>query len=262
MRHKRFRRIAAAVLIAALAAGLGLWSAAQERVPTVTYTDGAEAHFSFSNTGSGSDNDLFPAFKGCMPGDRLTQNIRVQAAGTNDPSGAQIYLRAEIDGDASAKADSGLTYDDVLRYLSITVASADAPTVPLAGSAAANQIGESAAVLLGTVRPGEAPLELTVTITVDPAMGNDFQQAAAHIVWGFSADAAADPTPPPLETEEHFAYIFGYPDGTIRPVYLYCVDADEFVVNKLLDRGSLSATTIVTNVQDFITIVAKGLDVI
>lgn len=49
------------------------------------------------------------------------------------------------------------------------------------------------------------------------------------------------------------------PDGTIRPVYLYAVDAEEFVVNKLLDRGSLSATTIVTNVQDFISIVAKGL---
>ena len=50
-------------------------------------------------------------------------------------------------------------------------------------------------------------------------------------------------------------------DGTIRPVYLYTVDADEFVVNKLMDRGSLSATTIVTNVQDFVTIVAKGLGV-
>lgn len=50
-------------------------------------------------------------------------------------------------------------------------------------------------------------------------------------------------------------------DGTIRPVYLYTVDADEFVVNKLMDRGSLSATTIVTNVQDFITIIAKGLGV-
>ena len=50
-------------------------------------------------------------------------------------------------------------------------------------------------------------------------------------------------------------------DGTIRPVFLYTVDADEFVVNKLLDRGSLSATTVVTNVQDFITIVAKGLGV-
>ena len=51
-------------------------------------------------------------------------------------------------------------------------------------------------------------------------------------------------------------------DGTVRPLYLYTVDADEFVVNKLLDRGSLAATTIVTNVQDFITIVAKGLGVL
>ena len=49
-------------------------------------------------------------------------------------------------------------------------------------------------------------------------------------------------------------------DGTVRPVYLYTVDIDEFVVNKLLDRGSLSATTVVTNVQDFITHVAKGLE--
>lgn len=48
-------------------------------------------------------------------------------------------------------------------------------------------------------------------------------------------------------------------DEKVRPVYLYTVDIDEFVVNKLLDRGSLSATTIVTNVQDFITHVAKGL---
>lgn len=50
-------------------------------------------------------------------------------------------------------------------------------------------------------------------------------------------------------------------DGSIRPLYLYTVDADEFVVNKLLDRGSLSAKTIVTNVQDFITLVARGLRV-
>ena len=48
-------------------------------------------------------------------------------------------------------------------------------------------------------------------------------------------------------------------DGTVRPVYFYAVDIDEFVVNKLLDRGSLSATTVVANVQDFITLVAKGL---
>ncbi|MGI6756055.1 MAG: hypothetical protein ACOX4F_08615 [Atopobiaceae bacterium] len=50
-------------------------------------------------------------------------------------------------------------------------------------------------------------------------------------------------------------------DG-IRPLYLYAVDSTEFVVNKLQDRGSLSATAIVTNVQDFITIVARGLGVV
>ncbi len=51
------------------------------------------------------------------------------------------------------------------------------------------------------------------------------------------------------------------PDGTVRPLYLYAVDAAEFVLNKLQDRGSLSATTIVANVQDFITIVSRGLGV-
>ena len=51
-------------------------------------------------------------------------------------------------------------------------------------------------------------------------------------------------------------------DGSIRPVYFYAVDADEFVVNKLLDRGSLSATTMVANVHDFITRVARNLGVI
>ena len=48
-------------------------------------------------------------------------------------------------------------------------------------------------------------------------------------------------------------------DGSVRPVYLYCVDVAEFAVNKLADRGSLSAVGIVTTAQDFITIIAKGL---
>ena len=48
-------------------------------------------------------------------------------------------------------------------------------------------------------------------------------------------------------------------DGAVRPVFFYSVDISEFAVNKLKDRGSLSATGIVTNVQDFIVNVAKGL---
>ena len=48
-------------------------------------------------------------------------------------------------------------------------------------------------------------------------------------------------------------------DGTVRQVYFYCVDVSEFAVNKLADRGSLSARGIVTNVQDFVVLLQKGL---
>ncbi|MBR3873303.1 MAG: hypothetical protein IKJ26_03940 [Clostridia bacterium] len=49
------------------------------------------------------------------------------------------------------------------------------------------------------------------------------------------------------------------PDGTIRQVYFYCVDVSEFAVNKLADRGSLSARGIVTNVQDFAVLLERAL---
>lgn len=49
-------------------------------------------------------------------------------------------------------------------------------------------------------------------------------------------------------------------EGVVRPVFIYSVDISEFAVNKLKDRGSLTATGIVTNVQDFIVNVAKGLN--
>ena len=58
-----------------------------------------------------------------------------------------------------------------------------------------------------------------------------------------------------------FSALQGALDGTVRQVYFYCVDISEFTVNKLSDRGSLSARGIVTNAQDFIVNLAKGLDV-
>jgi lysine-ketoglutarate reductase/saccharopine dehydrogenase-like protein (TIGR00300 family) len=48
-------------------------------------------------------------------------------------------------------------------------------------------------------------------------------------------------------------------DGTIRPVYFYTVDMSEFAVNKLADRGSLTARSILTNTQDFVVNLERGL---
>lgn len=49
------------------------------------------------------------------------------------------------------------------------------------------------------------------------------------------------------------------PDGTKRPINFYVVDTAEFAVNKLSDRGSLGSKGIVTNVQDFVINLCKGL---
>ncbi len=46
---------------------------------------------------------------------------------------------------------------------------------------------------------------------------------------------------------------------TIRPVYFYIVDTTEFAFNKLRDRGSLSATSITTNVHDFLGNISRRL---
>ena len=84
MKHKKLTMIVALVLVVALAAGLGIWATGETNVPTVTYYDGSDgngARFTFTHTGDGSDTNLFPNFSNCMPGDSLTQTIRVQADG-------------------------------------------------------------------------------------------------------------------------------------------------------------------------------------
>jgi hypothetical protein len=47
--------------------------------------------------------------------------------------------------------------------------------------------------------------------------------------------------------------------GRVRPVYLYSVDMSEFVTGKLANRGSLMARAILTNVQDFIVTLERGM---
>lgn len=49
-------------------------------------------------------------------------------------------------------------------------------------------------------------------------------------------------------------------NGLIRPVYMYTVDIQEFAVNKLSDRGTLTAVSMVTNIQDFIRNVDRALN--
>jgi len=53
--------------------------------------------------------------------------------------------------------------------------------------------------------------------------------------------------------------VSGAVEGRVRPIYFYSVDMSEFATKKLADRGSLTARSILTNVQDFIVTLARGL---
>jgi len=48
-------------------------------------------------------------------------------------------------------------------------------------------------------------------------------------------------------------------ENQVRPVYFYSVDMSEFAANKLVNRGSLTTRSILTNVQDFVVTVERGL---
>ena len=48
--------------------------------------------------------------------------------------------------------------------------------------------------------------------------------------------------------------------GGVRPVFFYTVDMSEFAADKLANRGSLTARAILTNVQDFVVTLERGLN--
>ena len=223
MKHKKFTMIVALVLAVALAAGLGIWATGEEKLPTVTYYDGNDgnnARFAFTNTGKGSATDLFANFSNCMPGDSLTQTICVKADSANGAQGAKVYLRAEIDGDASAKEGTAIKYDDVLSHIHMTVSQDGKVLATNKDASLFDQLdaadGLKSDVLVAEVFPKADPIKLDVTVEIDPAMGNAFQEAAAHIKFVFSAEDNELP-PPPLERDNHDSYIAGYPDGTVAP---------------------------------------------
>ena len=45
----------------------------------------------------------------------------------------------------------------------------------------------------------------------------------------------------------------------VRPVFFYTIDMSEFAANKLANRGSLTAHSILTNVQDFVVTIERGI---
>jgi lysine-ketoglutarate reductase/saccharopine dehydrogenase-like protein (TIGR00300 family) len=110
-------------------------------------------------------------------------------------------------------------------------------------------------VLAGSIRDdGPLPSVISDAYAAQEAMRELVQKATTVICVAtmLHTIATGNMTPSFCLTEE----------GVVRPIYFYAIDTSDFVLNKLRDRGSLSAKTIVTNAQDFVNLVARGVGAI
>lgn len=141
---------------------------------SVTYIDGAE-EFVFEPGSEQSPTDLFPDFKGVMPGDTLTENITIKVDGEQD-STLKIYLRS---------LGSQENSEEFLSQMKLTVEQVGKDTLYEAPADQTAQLTDW--VDLGYFGSG-VDVTLKVTLEVPIEMGNDFQDAIGYLDWQFKVE--------------------------------------------------------------------------
>ena len=155
----------------------------------VTYSGNA-GNFVFEPGSDHSLTDLFPNFKGIMPGDTLTQQITVKNNADNKVK-VKIYIRS-----LGAHEDSV----DFLSQLGLKVAKSEENKMAYMFDAKANETAQLTDwVYLGTLYSG-GEVNLDVTLTVPVELDNEFQNKIGYLDWEFMIEEfpieEGDPKPP------------------------------------------------------------------
>lgn len=155
----------------------------------VTYSGNA-GNFVFEPGSEHSLTDLFPNFKGVMPGDTLTQKITVKNDADNKVK-VKIYIRS-----LGAHEDSV----EFLSQLGLKVSKSEENKMAYMFDAAANETAQLTDwVCLGTLYSGgEVNLEVTLNVPVE--LPNEFQNKIGYLDWEFMIEEfpieEGDPKPP------------------------------------------------------------------
>ncbi len=155
----------------------------------VTYSGNA-GNFVFEPGSEHSLTDLFPNFKGVMPGDTLTQKITVKNDAANNVK-VKIYIRS-----LGAHEDSV----EFLSQLGLKVQKSADNEMAYMFDAAANETAQLTDwVYLGMLYSG-GEVNLDVTLSVPVELDNEFQNQIGYLDWEFMIEELpvenTDPTPP------------------------------------------------------------------
>lgn len=155
----------------------------------VTYSGNA-GNFVFEPGSEHSLTDLFPNFKGVMPGDTLTQKITVKNDADNKVK-VKIYIRS-----LGAHEDSV----EFLSQLGLKVAKSEDNEMAYMFDAAANETAQLTDwVYLGTLYSG-GEVNLDVTLNVPVELPNEYQNKIGYLDWEFMIEEFPvepdDPKPP------------------------------------------------------------------
>ena len=155
----------------------------------VTYSGNA-GYFVFEPGSDHSLTDLFPNFKGVMPGDTLTQKITVKNDADNKVK-VKIYIRS-----LGAHEDSV----EFLSQLGLKVAKSEDNEMAYMFDAAANETAQLTDwVYLGTLYSG-GEVNLDVTLNVPVELPNEYQNKIGYLDWEFMIEEFPvepdDPKPP------------------------------------------------------------------
>jgi len=162
----------------------------------VTY-NGNAGSFVFEPGSDHSLTDLFPNFKGVMPGDTLTQKIAVKNDADNKVK-VKIYMRSR-----GAHEDS----EEFLSQLGLKVnKSADNEMAYMFDAAASQTAQLTDWFCLGTLYSG-GEVNLDVTLHVRAELPNAFQNKVGYLDWEFMIEelpiAPNDPKPPQTGDDSH-----------------------------------------------------------
>lgn len=155
----------------------------------VTYSGNA-GNFVFEPGSEHSLTDLFPNFKGVMPGDTLTQKITVKNDADNKVK-VKIYMRS-----LGAHEDSV----EFLSQLGLKVSKSEENEMAYMFDAAASETAQLTDwVCLGTLYSG-GEVNLDVTLNVPTSLDNEFQNKIGYLDWEFMIEEfpveEGDPKPP------------------------------------------------------------------